>query len=74
MPEPILFVLKHSMIGFAVAAVFVGLLVYLDVNGLYTMLAKEEMWLVAVLVLWFGIGSVFGALQVAYAVMDQAED
>jgi hypothetical protein len=73
MPEPIQFFVKHFLIGLGLAAVFVSLLVWMDVNGLRGMLAKDEMWLTALLALWFGIGSVFGALQVAYAVMDKAE-
>ena len=74
MPQPMLFFAKHVLIGFAIAAVFVACLIYFDVSGLQSMLAKEPMWMVAVLVLWLGNGSVFGALQVAFAVMDQAED
>lgn len=66
--------IRHVAIGFAMAAVFVGLLVYFNVMGLQSLLATEEKWFVALFVLWFGNGTVFGALQVAYAVMDQAEE
>ena len=74
MPEPIAFFLKHALIGFGLSAVFVACLVYFDVMNLQTMLAKEEMRFTALFVMWFGNGTVFGALQVAYAVMDKAED
>lgn len=74
MPEPIAFVFKHVLIGFAVAGLFTVALIYFDVNGLRGRLMAEEMWPVAVLIIWFGNGAVFGALQVAYAVMTQAED
>jgi hypothetical protein len=73
MPEPLTFFVKHILIGFGIAALFVAALIYFDISGLRGMLAKEEMWMVAVFVLWLGNGSVFGALQVAYAVMAQAE-
>ena len=74
MPEPVSFFIKHILIGFAVAGLFTAALIYFDFSGLRGMLMKEEMWLVAVLILWFANGSVFGALQVAYAVMAKAED
>lgn len=74
MSQPARFFVKHILIGFAIAALFVAMLIYFNVSGLRTLLAKEDLWPVAVLILWFGNGSVFGALQVAYAVMALAED
>ena len=74
MPSLVSFFVKHILIGFAIAAIFVAMLLYLDINGLQTMIIKDEMWYLALFLLWFGNATVFGALQVAYAVMTMAED
>lgn len=74
MPSLVHFMIKHTLIGFCVAALFVAMLLYFDVMGLRVMIMKEDLWWVAILILWFGNATVFGAVQVAYAVMNLAED
>ena len=74
MPKLIRFFITHILIGFAVAAVFVAVLLYFDVMGIWTMLKQEERWPTALFLLWFGNATVFGAVQLAYAVMTLKED
>lgn len=73
-PILVQFFIKHILIGFGLAAVFVGMLLGFDVMGLRGMIAREEYWPSALFNLCFGNATVFGAVQVAYAVMSMAED
>lgn len=74
MPDILRLFLRNALIGFAVAGLFVALLIYLNVNGLRDMLAGEERVWLAVFLLWFGNATVFGALQIAWAVMAMRKD
>lgn len=74
MTSPLKFFFRHTLIGFALSAVFVAALLYFDVMNLQTLLFKDERWRMALFIMWFGNGTVFGALQVAYAIMDLADD
>lgn len=74
MPDILRLFLRNALIGFAVAGLFVALLIYLNVNGLRDMLAAEERVWLAVFLLWFGNATVFGALQIAWAVMAMRDD
>lgn len=69
MPDIIRLFVRNGVIGFLVAGVFVALLIFLNVNGLRDTLAVEERQGLAVVVLWLGNGSVFAALQIAWAVL-----
>ena len=73
-PILVQFFIKHILIGFGLAAVFVGMLLGFDVMGLRGMIAREEYWPSALFNLCFGNATVIGAVQVAYAVMCMAED
>ena len=73
MPELIKHYLRHSAIGFGIAAVFVGLLLYLNVQNLWTLISNDKAAILAVFILWFFNGALFASVQFAYAVMNLAE-
>ena len=73
-PDLIRLYIKSCIIGFVLAAVFVGLLLGFDVMGLGGLVARSDVGLVAVLVLWVLNGIVFAGVQFAIAVMGLADD
>jgi hypothetical protein len=75
-PEPDLMrlYLRHCLIGFALSAVFVGLILWFDVVGLRGLIMGSDIGWLAVLLLWFFNGTVFGSVQFAIVIMSQAED
>ena len=73
MPELIKLYIRHSAIGFGVAALFVGLLLWFNVMNLRYLIAQDDAALLALFVLWFFNGVVFASVQFAYAVMRLAE-
>ena len=73
MPELIKLYIRHSLIGFGIAAIFVGLLLWFDINGLWSLIAQDKAAVLAVFILWFFNGALFAAVQFGYAVMNLAE-
>ena len=75
-PEPDLLrlYLRHCAIGFGLSAVFVGLIMWFDIVGLRGLVMGSDVGWLAVLLLWFFNGTVFGSVQFAIVVMSQAED
>lgn len=73
MPKLVKLYIRNVLIGFAVAAVFVGLLLWLDVMHLWHLVSTSDSGLLAVAVLWFAHGIVFAGVQFAWAVMAMAE-
>ncbi len=75
-PEPDLMrlYLRHCAIGFALSAVFVALILGFDVVGLRGLVMGSDVGWLAVLLLWFFNGTVFGSVQFAIMVMSQADD
>ncbi|QRG08100.1 hypothetical protein EZH22_07130 [Xanthobacter dioxanivorans] len=69
MPFLVRFLVRHAGIGVGVAAIFVALLVVLDVAHLGTLLATSPDGLLAVGVLTFALGLTFGSVQMGFAVM-----
>ncbi len=69
MPDILRLFIRNALIGFGIAAIFVAVLVWLDVNGLRGSLAGEDRLGLALFILWFGNGTFFAALQIAWAVM-----
>lgn len=74
MPQLIRLYITNVAFGFALAAAFVGALVWLDVAGLKHLVLQSDMGLVAALMLWVFHGVVFAGVQFAMAVMAMAED
>lgn len=73
MPKLVALYIRHCTIGFAVAAAFVGLLLWFDIAGLAGLITASEAGLLAVLMLWVMNGIVFAGVQFAWAVMNMAE-
>jgi len=66
--------LRHCAIGFGLSAVFVALILWYDVAGLGGLIAGSDIGYLAVFLLWFFNGTVFGSVQFAIVVMSQADD
>ena len=75
-PEPDLMrlYLRHCLVGFALSAIFVGLILWFDVVGLRGLIMGSDVGWLAVFLLWFFNGTVFGSVQFAIVIMSQAED
>lgn len=75
-PEPDLMrlYLRHCAIGFALSAVFVSLILWYDVVGLRGLVMGSDIGWLAVFLLWFFNGTVFGSVQFAIVIMSQADD
>jgi hypothetical protein len=74
MPEVFKFYIKHALIGFSVAAVFVGAILYLNVANLWHLISGSDIGIMALFVFWVLNGLVFGGVQMAVAVMLMADD
>lgn len=73
-PNLMLLFLRHCAVGFVLSAIFVALLLWRDVAGLGTLIAGSDVGLLAIFLLWFFHGTVFGSVQFALMVMLQADD
>ncbi|WP_425044028.1 hypothetical protein [Primorskyibacter sp. S87] len=73
MPKLVRLYIHQVLIGFAVAAGFVALLLWLNVANLWDLVGRSDSGLLAVFILWFMNGIVFAGVQFAWAVMNLAE-
>ena len=75
-PEPDLMrlYLRHCAIGFVLSAVFVGLILWFDVVGLRGLVMGSDVGWLAIFLLWFFNGTVFGSVQFAIVLMLDADD
>lgn len=69
LPRLVMFLVRHAVIGFGVAAVFVATLVAFDVARLGSIMSASSDRLLALSVLTFALGLTFGSVQMAFAVM-----
>ena len=74
MPELVRLYIRQCLIGFAIAAVFVGGLVWLNVANLQHLILNTQGGYLALFLLFFFNGLVFAGVQFAIAVMGMAED
>ncbi|MCM2561409.1 hypothetical protein M8756_06140 [Lutimaribacter sp. EGI FJ00015] len=74
MPKLIRLYIVNVAIGFALAGVFVGLLLYLNVANLWHLVTHSDKGLIAVAVLWLANGIVFAGVQFGIAVMRMKDD
>jgi hypothetical protein len=74
MPPLIRLYIRHSAIGFALSAVFVGLLFVFDVANLWTLVSRSDVGLMAAFMLFMGNGIVFAGVQFGITVMRLGED
>ncbi len=72
--HPLRFVLMHAAIGHGAAALFTAALLFLDLGGLATLVRASDLGVVAVAALFVALGSTFAGVQIAVAVMWDAED
>ncbi len=73
MPELIKLYIRNVIIGFAIAAAFVAMLLWFNVMNLWHLISTSDVGLIALFVLWFSHGVVFAAVQFGLAVMSLAE-
>ena len=73
MPELVRMYIRHCLIGFAIAAVFVAALVWLNVANLQHLLFSSPGGLLGLFLLFFFNGLLFASVQFAIAVMNMAE-
>ncbi|MBI6629856.1 hypothetical protein [Pontibaca salina] len=73
MPKLVKLYIRHTLIGFGIAALFVGMLMWFDVMNLRSLIARSDVAFLAVFMLWFMHGIVFAGVQFAWAVMSLAE-
>ena len=74
MPKLIRLYIVNVLIGFALAALFVGLMLWFNVANLWHLVTHSDKGLLAVLVLWLANGIVFAGVQFAIAVMRLKDD
>jgi hypothetical protein len=74
MPQLVRFYIRHVLIGFALAAVFTGLLLWLNVGNLWHLVTHTAEGPLAAFLLFFLNGIVFAGVQHGIAVMLLAED
>lgn len=73
MPKLIRLYITQVLIGFAIAAAFVGVLLALNVANLWHLISHSDMGILAVAVLWVSNGIVFSGVQFAISVMRMAD-
>jgi len=69
MPELVRFLVRHALIGIAVAAASVAALLTFDVARLGTLVWQSPSGIVAVIALTCGLAITFGSVQMGFAVM-----
>jgi len=74
MPRLVHFYIRHVLIGWAIAAAFVAVLIGFDVAGLRHLVFNVSGGWIAAALLFLANASVFGGVQFAIAVMGMAED
>ena len=73
MPKLVKLYIRHVLIGFAIAAAFVAMLLWFNVMNMWHLISTSDVGLLAVIVLWFAHGIVFAGVQFSLAVMAMAE-
>ena len=73
MPALIRLYIRNVLLGFAIAAAFVGMLLWFNVMNLWSLVSTSDSGVLAVFILWFMNGIVFAGVQFAWAVMSMAE-
>lgn len=73
MPKLVKLYIRNVLIGFAIAAAFVAMLLWFNVMNIWHLVTNSEAGVLAVFLLWFMHGIVFAGVQFAWAVMALAE-
>jgi len=72
MPKLIRLYITQVVIGFAISAAFVGMLLYFNVANLWHLVTHSDVGILAVAILWISNGIVFAGVQFAITVMGMA--
>lgn len=73
MPALVRMYIRHVLIGFAIAAVFVAGILWFNVGNLWHLVSTSPVGWMAVAMLFFANAIVFSGVQFAIAVMQMAE-
>lgn len=74
MPELVKMYIRHSLIGFALSAVFVAMLLYFNVVNIWHLVTHTDVGILAVFLLWLFNGIVFAGVQFGIAIMLMRSD
>jgi hypothetical protein len=74
MPVIFRFYIKHCAIGFALSAVFIAGLLWLNIANLWHLISTSDIGVMALVVFWLLNGIVFAGVQTGVAVMLMTED
>jgi hypothetical protein len=74
MPKLVALYIRHVLIGFGLAAVFVALLLWTNVGNLWHLVTASDVGVMAVIMLFMGNGIVFSGVQFAITVMRMGDD
>lgn len=74
MPKLIKLYIVNVAIGFALAGVFVGMLLWFDIANLWHLISTSDKGWLALLVLWVSNGIIFAGVQFGIAVMRLKDD
>ncbi|MGJ8556007.1 MAG: hypothetical protein ACSHW6_03130, partial [Sulfitobacter geojensis] len=74
MPVIFRFYIKHCVIGFALSAIFIAGLLWLNVANLWHLISTSDIGLMALVVFWVLNGIVFAGVQTGVAVMLMSEE
>lgn len=69
MPLLVKFLIRHAAIGFGLAGLFVGVLIWLDIGNIGTIIAQSGICVFATFLLVMMVGLTFSSVQMGYAVM-----
>lgn len=74
MPKLIRMYIVNVAIGFAIAAVFVGMLLWFNIANLWHLVSHSDKGILAVVLLWVSHGIIFAGVQFGIAVMRLKDD
>lgn len=74
MPKLIRLYITNTAIGFALGAVFVGMLLWYDIADLWHLISTSDKSWLAFLALWIPNGMIFAGVQFAIAEMNDDDD
>ena len=74
MPVIFRFYIKHCLIGFALSAIFIAGLLWLNVANLWHLISTSDIGLMALVVFWVLNGIVFAGVQTGVAIMPMSEE
>lgn len=73
MPKLIRLYIISITIGFALAGLFTGLMLYFNIANLWHLVTHSDKGLLAVAILWLSNGVLFAGVQFAIAIMNMAD-